>query len=429
MLAFMLCTFSSIAQKESEKLKKKQKELQKKIENTKSLIGRTRDDQKLTIAELAIINQQIAYRDELIGNYAQQVSKISTQIEENKNSVLRMQNELSKLKKRYIELVRYAYRHRNSYHRLLFVFASASFNQAYTRAKYLKQFGDHRKKQAQMIRSKQRELNNTITKLSTDKEQKKNLLTEQEKEKINHLQDKEKQQVALNKLKSEEQKLKEELTEQKRQKDIIDQEIRKAIEEEIRREREKEREREAKRKKAAKENTTTTAKTSTGGNKTSTNKKKEVHYDINTPEIEPESAEFEKNRGSLPWPVEKGEITNYFGRNPHPTLAGVFTNNNGIDIGTAKGANVRSVFNGKVTSVFVIPNAGKCVIVSHGAYRTVYANLAEVTVSKGQEVKTKQTLGKLLPNENGGLSEAHFEIWKVTSTDMEKQNPTLWLFR
>jgi murein DD-endopeptidase MepM/ murein hydrolase activator NlpD len=154
-----------------------------------------------------------------------------------------------------------------------------------------------------------------------------------------------------------------------------------------------------------------------------------VHYDINTPEIEPESAEFEKNRGSLPWPVEKGEITNYFGRNPHPTLAGVFTNNNGIDIGTAKGANVRSVFNGKVTSVFVIPNAGKCVIVSHGAYRTVYANLAEVTVSKGQEVKTKQTLGKLLPNENGGLSEAHFEIWKVTSTDMEKQNPTLWLFR
>jgi murein DD-endopeptidase MepM/ murein hydrolase activator NlpD len=83
-----------------------------------------------------------------------------------------------------------------------------------------------------------------------------------------------------------------------------------------------------------------------------------------------------------------------------------------------------------VSSIFVIPNAGKCVIISHGAYRTVYANLAEVNVTKGQEVKTKQQIGSLLPAEgNSSLSEAHFEIWKVSASSMEKQNPALWLYR
>jgi len=175
------------------------------------------------------------------------------------------------------------------------------------------------------------------------------------------------------------------------------------------------------------------AKKPSGNNNASTGSKtgkKPVHYDVNTPDVEPESVEFEKNRGRLPWPVEKGEITSSFGKNPHPTLPGIFTNNNGIDIGTSKGAPVRCVFNGKVSSVFVIPNAGKCVVISHGAYRTVYANLAEVNVTKGQEIKTKQQIGSLRPDEaNNSLSQAHFEIWKITENDMEKQNPALWLFR
>ncbi len=415
------------AQKESEKLKKKQKELQKKIENTKGLIGKTRDAQTISIAELAIINQQIAYRDELIGNYAQQVSRIEAEIENNKESQIVLQKDLQKQKKRYIDLVRYAYRHRNSYHRLLFVFASESFNQAYMRVKYLQQFGEHRKKQGQLIRKKQRELTALNEKLKSDKSQKQSLLGKQEVEKQNYQEDKVKQQETLGQLKNEESRLKSELTDQVKMKEKLNAEIKKVIEEEIRKEREREREAEARRKKNASGNAKKTNAKKTNDN--STNAKKDIHYDINTPEIEPESAEFEKNRGRLPWPVEKGEIVSYFGRNPHPTLAGVVTNNNGVDIGTTKGSQVRSVFNGKVTSVFLIPNAGKCVIISHGAYRTVYANLAEVQVIKGQEVKTKQQIGTLLPGENGALSEAHFEVWKVTSEDMEKQNPSMWLYR
>lgn len=412
------------SQKESEKLRKKQKELQRKIETTKNLIGKNRNEERITIAELAIINQQIAYRDELITNYGQQVGKIESEISKNKNDIIRLQTELKKLKKKYTDLVRYAYKHRNSYHRLVYIFASESFNQAYVRVKYLQQFGEHRKKQAQLIRAKQKEITGKIEALKSDKQKKEEIIHEQKSEKQNHLTDKNKQQESLAKLKNEEKKLREELNEQEKQKERLAHEIKKAIEEEIRKEREKERARNDAKK-----------KNNTGGNKTTPknntdNKSNDKrHYDVNTPDIEPESVEFEKNRGRLPWPVEKGEIVSYFGRNPHPTLSGVEVNNNGIDIGTGKGASVRAVFNGKVSSVIVIPNAGKCVIISHGAYRTVYANLASVSVSKGQEIKTKQAIGTLLPAETGNLSEAHFEIWKVTTEDMEKQNPALWLYK
>jgi septal ring factor EnvC (AmiA/AmiB activator) len=425
-LTFFVSTSTVVAQKESEKLRKKQKEIQKKIENTKSLLGKKRIDQQITIAELAIINQQIAYRDELIGNYSQQVNRINYQIEESKQDITRQQIELGKLKKRYVDLIRYAYRHRNSYHRLLFVFAASSFNQAYVRVKYLRQFADHRKKQAQRIREKQRELSAKIIELKNAKLEKQELLGKQEVEKENHLNDKTKQQESLSKLKSEESKLKESLTEQEKQKERLAVEIKRAIEEEIRKERERERERQAKANANKKKNNTTPK----NNNSASSDKgKKEVHFDVSREGIDLESADFEKNRGRLPWPVEKGEIVSHFGRNPHPTLANVWVNNNGVDIGTSSASTVRSVFNGKVSSVFVIPNAGKCVIISHGAYRTVYANLANVSVSKGQEIKTKQVIGSLLPGENGGLSESHFEIWKVTTNDMEKQNPGLWLYR
>ena len=67
-------------------------------------------------------------------------------------------------------------------------------------------------------------------------------------------------------------------------------------------------------------------------------------------------------------------------------------------------------------------------MISHGAYRTVYANMADVSVKKGQKVSTKQSLGTLLPAE-GSLSEAHFEIWKITEENILKQDPTGWLYK
>jgi murein DD-endopeptidase MepM/ murein hydrolase activator NlpD len=146
-----------------------------------------------------------------------------------------------------------------------------------------------------------------------------------------------------------------------------------------------------------------------------------------TPEAKELNADFEKNKGKLPWPVEKGVITSRYGKQPHPVLPGIVIENNGIDITTEKGAGVRAVFRGEVSSVIVIPGAGKAVIVSHGAYRTVYSNLRDVSVVKGQKVETKQVVGTVLTDDNGSV--AHIEIWKITSEGLVKVDPALWIYR
>jgi murein DD-endopeptidase MepM/ murein hydrolase activator NlpD len=134
------------------------------------------------------------------------------------------------------------------------------------------------------------------------------------------------------------------------------------------------------------------------------------------------------NRGRLPWPVEKGSITERYGTNPHPTLAGVVTNNNGIDITCPKNARVRSVFEGEVTSVFSINGAGKFVVIKHGAYRTVYGNMQETYVSVGSKVSSKQAIGSLLADDSG-VSTCHFEIHTVAGGMTKSLNPSLWIGR
>ena len=136
---------------------------------------------------------------------------------------------------------------------------------------------------------------------------------------------------------------------------------------------------------------------------------------------------FETNRGRLPWPVDNGSVTEKFGRNYHPTLSGIEWNNNGIDITCNTGSRVRAVFEGEVTTVFSVPGAGKVVIVKHGAYRTVYGNLAETFVGVGSKVSTKQAIGTLL-NDNG-VSVCHFEVHQVVGVNPVTLNPSLWIGR
>ena len=149
---------------------------------------------------------------------------------------------------------------------------------------------------------------------------------------------------------------------------------------------------------------------------------------VTTPEARELGNDFAKNKGKLPWPVTKGTITTHFGRHQHPVLDNVWVDCNGIDIGCEKGASVRAIFRGEVSSVIVIPGAGKAVIVSHGAYRTVYSNLRDVSVAKGQKLETKQTVGTVMTDDEG--STAHIEIWKITTEgELVKVDPETWIYQ
>jgi septal ring factor EnvC (AmiA/AmiB activator) len=146
-----------------------------------------------------------------------------------------------------------------------------------------------------------------------------------------------------------------------------------------------------------------------------------------TPEGKIVSAAFESNRASLPWPVLRGVITGKFGKQSHPTLPGITFENNGIDISTEKTSSVLAIFAGSVSSVFPIPGAGQTVILSHGAFRTVYSNLEGVQLKKGDRIEAREKIGSVRPNNNQNV--LHFEVWKVTGNSQTPQNPSTWLVK
>jgi septal ring factor EnvC (AmiA/AmiB activator) len=283
--------------------------------------------------------------------------------------------------------------------------AAGSFAQAYKRSRYLGQLAEQRQRQAALIMETQQSLSGRIAELKGHREQKATLLVSEVDERKRLTQDKGGQQNALSTLKKEEGRLKDTLRKQNKKKSDLEAAIRKAIEAEIR-------------KSAPKPSGTAPEKGGAPAKATLSL----------TPEARELGADFEKNKGKLPWPVEKGTITSRYGRQPHPVLRGIEINNNGIDIACEKSAAVRAVFRGEVSSIIVIPGAGKAVVVNHGAYRTVYTNLRETTVVKGQKVDTKQQLGVVMTDDDG--SAAHIEVWRITAEgDMGTVDPAPWLFR
>lgn len=133
------------------------------------------------------------------------------------------------------------------------------------------------------------------------------------------------------------------------------------------------------------------------------------------------AAEFEANKGRLPWPAD-GPVLEKFGRHSHPVYTSiVMPFNNGISIGLAKGSVVKAVFDGEVKSVIVMPGYNKCVLVQHGNYFSFYCKLGQVSVKAGDKVSTGSVIGTV--DTIDGQTMLHFQIWK----EKNPQNPEIWL--
>ena len=390
-LFILLIPFFGFSQKKSAQLKRQEKALIKKIENTKLLIRQTKATEQFTISELNIINKQINYREKLIRNYAFQVKKMNENISEINRQINSLSNTDKILKEEYRNMLVYAYKNRDPNYKFLYIISAPTFTEAFHRMKYIQHYSDYRKKQVERINSTQIELSIKQQLLKEEMEKKKTLVNSKQKEKNHFLNDKKSQLISLNTLKKNEAVLAKELKRNNEKRKEIANAVKKAILEEI--------------KLAEKSN--------------------KSKFSL-TPEGIEMSKNFVSNKGRLYWPVERGEITSSYGKHKHHLVTTATVDNNGIDITTEKNAIVRSVFNGKVTSVLIIPGAGKVVMISHGEYRTVYANLQEAFVKKGDYVKSKQNIGKLLLKQSG-ISESHFEIWKINSSEMNTVNPSLWL--
>jgi septal ring factor EnvC (AmiA/AmiB activator) len=418
-------------------LQKQRDDINNKIEQTKKMIRDSERQQKSTIRQVQLLNEQLAFREQLIGNLNNDIHTIDGEIKRKNHYIGEMESQVNQMKQEYGRMIYNAFRQRTSYDKLMYIFASADFHQAYKRLKMTQRYADARKKQAFTILGKQEEIKSSVDELERDKSSKAQLADAKERERREVEADKTEQQQRLQSLKKEESTLRKQQDKQKADRDKLTARIQSVIAEEIRKENEKKMAEEKKAaaalatKEAAKKTTTSSAKTgSTTTAKTTTSApaaetaKKTTAIAL-APETVLLNKDFEKNKGALPWPVSAGVITSHFGKHAHPSLAQVTVNNNGVDFTTDKNASALAVFSGKVTSIFSIPGAGQNVIVTHGSYKTVYSGLETVSVKIGDSVTAKQKLGIVMYD--GEDYTLHFEVWKVGAEAGAAQNPELWI--
>jgi septal ring factor EnvC (AmiA/AmiB activator) len=414
--------FSQTKTQSSQKdLQSKKNRLNDDIKQLNSQLSQTKANKKSQINTIVVINTKIKVREELISTINSELAQINSTIKKNITEVNSLKASLEKLKGEYAKMIYFAQRNQDSYTKIMFLFSSGNFNQAYMRIKYFQQYATFRKKQADEILATQIVLTNKLNELEDQRNQKNRLLGNEKEEKIHLDGEKQEQEIVLSGLQQKEKELKEELEKKKRDAENLQIAIKRLIEAEIKRKVEESAkiaaEKAAKAAKAEKNKTKITkAKT-----ESKTPEKK-----ITAPELseaaEALGADFSSSRGKLPWPVIKGVICQPYGEYEHPAIKGFMMNNNGIEICTNKGSQARSVFAGEITSIAISPTGGKLIIIRHGEYLSVYSNIGDVFVKQGDKVTIKQAIGTIL-DEDGNTS-MNLQIWKGQKTT----DPSGWLF-
>jgi septal ring factor EnvC (AmiA/AmiB activator) len=434
LLTIILCGTLAFGQSNPAALRKKKQQLQREIDQLQRDANKAASNKNLTIKQIADLNKKISLMQDKIEVINSEMRSLDLEIHKNSKTVNNLHGQLNQLKKEYASMIRFAQKNQNSYTKMMFIFASSDFHQAYMRMKYLRQFGDYRKKQAGFIEGKEKDLKYKIVILDKNLKEKGSLMKEQESEKIKLGQSKQEQDKALNKYSAEEKKYRQGIVERRKKQTVIDGQIRAAILRDIaiakkkaeeaarlelaRRKAAEERERIAQAKLRAAEIAKAKA-----ANKpippapVATRKEPAAERPAAVPTVLTKlSSDFERNRGSLPRPVS-GRITEGFGK--HNEGQAVYYND-GINLEPEENAAVHAVFDGTVKQV-ASPYGKYYVLISHGLYYTVYHNLKSVNVSVGEKVSTNQSIG-VVANE-AGKPHLQFQIWK----GLKAQNPAGWI--
>lgn len=388
-LLFLLIV-TGFGQESSADLKAKIKKLENEIAYTNKLIEQTRKSKQVTLNELKLINSQIGKRNELIATLKKEIFALDTKIESTQISIRRLNNELSDLKTEYSKIISSAYRLQSDYKKLMYVFSSEDMSQAYQRLRYLDQMAEYIRNEADTIRKKENKRELELSLYNQQVSEKKKLL-DRENTQVSKL---EREQTTKDDIKRRltgaEKQLRADLRKKEKESKKLAKKIEEIIAKEIKREKEA---------------------TKKGG------------YAL-SPEEKQLSSSFAVNRGKLPWPVERGMISETFGVHQHPVLRNVKTKNNGLNFATSENEEARTIFDGKIVSVTTLSSSNKAIIIKHGEYFTVYSNLAETYVKAGDNVSIKQLIGKVHTNLKG-KTELHFQVWK----GKELQNPAKWILK
>jgi len=407
-IIFILFAIPSFGYGQSRKtLEARRLKIERELAESQKILKSTQKEKNATLHQLNTLSRVIEQREVLISNLTIEVVAAESEIEHQSRLLDTLLAHLQIEKSKLTKTVRKAYKTRKSGREVAFVFTSNNLKQALRRWKYLRKLSDYRRFQISQLNVQQAEVETALTKLNVIKAEKTSLIGSKEKEKQKLEIDKESKVQMVKTLSEKENELQDKIKQKRKQMAKLDRAIKLAIAREIEAER-KRQERNTQR--------TSTSSKSSGASKT------ERSESSLTPESRALSNSFSTNRGGLPWPVDRGFISQHFGVHAHPEFKNITLENNGVDITTSSGSRAKAVFKGTVSAILSIPGQGEAVLVNHGEYFTVYSRLSSVTVSKGEQISTGTTIGQIMEDDDGKYV-LQFQVWQ----GQDKQNPEGWL--
>jgi murein DD-endopeptidase MepM/ murein hydrolase activator NlpD len=343
------------------------------IKSANALLVTNSMQKSTSIKNVNLLNLQIRDRERLISIHEEEIGYIESDIRILEEEITATQRKLDELKKQYAKLISETYSNKKRYNELSFFFGAESFNEAYRRYTMLKEYNRFRHNQGVLITQNATRLDEAHILLNTKLKVQNNALNNVKVQHQQLLADKSAVNKKIQDLKSKESTVKQDLRKQKR--------ALKRLEDAIVR----------------------------------------VIAEMSTETVEP--SDFHLAKGKLAWPISSGIVISKFGEHKHPVLKYVKVNNNGIDIQSTSDNIAKSVFSGKVSRIVPIPGYNKAVLVRHGRFLTVYANIEDVHVKPGQNVTKNTNIGSIYKGKGENSGVLHFEIWEESVI----LNPEHWL--
>lgn len=422
-LALTLPVFCPAQNKQD--LEEKRKKLIREIEVTDNLLHKTTRNKAATLDRYVALQKQIERREKLIETLGEEITESEAAAGRTAVVVESLTRDIQTMQQDYGRIVRNAYRRKEMSNPLLYVLSADNLNQAFRRWLFLRKYDRYRKTQAEAIVATQQTLSKKIAALESSRREQEALLVSLQGQRTalsTEMQDKEK---LLEVLKKDEGRLRDELKQKQVAHEALNQAIERVIQEEIRKKMLESRRAAAPTPAPAAAPSAAPPAATPPAAAASNAAGEEASVSESTAELKEDatSLAFRQSRGRLPWPVEKGFVARGFGRQKHPTLRNIEITNNGVDIRTDENSAVRSVYAGTVAGVQFIPGHDYTIIIQHGNYYTVYSNLSETKLNKGDRVTANQSIGRVSTNPITGASELHFELWH----QKERLNPSSWI--
>ena len=389
LLFLLLLIVTDLRSQSKQTLEKQKKEILNEIKVIELKLSNSSKKKDLIISNAEDLNYKIQLQQNLISNINNQLNLILNEIDANEIQLTNLKNKEVSLKEELAKMLLTGYKKKSNLNKLMFIFSSSSFQQAYKRIQYFKQYVNFQNKTLLKIKSTSSEIENVILVLDSQKTNKQLLINENE----NIKRELSIQYDDLNKLIAEvnkdQKKYKNEIKQKQKLSKDIDKKIEKLIREAL-----------------------------------ANSKRNDVGFKLSE-EAQLISKNFNANKGRLPSPVIRGNVVLGFGKQPHPIVKTATIQSNGVRIRTSSDVEARTIFDGEVYSIIISKNNSRTVLIQHGNFFTVYKNLSQIYVSKGDKLKTKEVIGKIATDPLNGQTILSFSIFY----NGVPQNPRTWIYK